>query len=775
MILLSLLRFLRRTPWATAMAVLGVTLGVTSIVAVHLISQVVARQMDDLVPAALRSYNYVLTAPELKSADYFSLRRQWLAGDLPEVRSVAPLIDETVFLFGQRLRVVGLDWTVTDPALSDMAANAVGEDSDRKAATESFTWDGVWIGPGVTVGDDLKVNGTLKVPGLVVADIGLAQELLGWADTDQISVIGIDYQSTFDEGAELLETFAPGASAGLPARDPPVIGNFTVQSFAAQHPANAFGKSVLFNISALGLLALVVAWFLIYQVAVFWLRRLDKMFARLTFLGVEDKTLAGLFLTLMGSLGSVAGIAGLFLGQWFANWMLSGVLPGVQTESLSVALTIKALGSAVVVCLVGGGWAFVRNFDLVNVRPGWSLMTLGLMVPLVAAGLFIEATHLVGAFTAIAILSVVLLFLMTPLLTGLRSMSRIVMGSLLLRLGLREVVWFPRDLATAMSGLALAMATAMGVGLMVESFRSDFVSMLDSRLSYDQSVTGPASDLAALMKTLADQDGRVQPYQHVQQRIGGAPVEIVATDLDAYEVSRYGYAEPLSVDEVLVSEQLIRLGDVALGDTLVLADGEFTVVGEFQGFGDIVPRVLRSTRQELMGYQLQEVRLLDVDAETLLALQKSFPDLSWQSQASLRDSALRTFDQTFVITSILVAIAIGVAGIGVYIAVTVLRLNQQASERLLEGLGISSLERRGLDLARGLGVGLIAALAALPLGWVFGWILCQVVNPRAFGWSVNLQLDMEALLVPVMWGLFAAVTASMIRIGQKEVAFDGTR
>ena len=76
MILLSLLRFLRRTPWATAMAVLGVTLGVTSIVAVHLISQVVARQMDDLVPAALRSYNYVLTAPELKSADYFSLRRQ---------------------------------------------------------------------------------------------------------------------------------------------------------------------------------------------------------------------------------------------------------------------------------------------------------------------------------------------------------------------------------------------------------------------------------------------------------------------------------------------------------------------------------------------------------------------------------------------------------------------------------------------------------------------------------------------------------------------------
>ena len=176
-----------------------------------------------------------------------------------------------------------------------------------------------------------------------------------------------------------------------------------------------------------------------------------------------------------------------------------------------------------------------------------------------------------------------------------------------------------------------------------------------------------------------------------------------------------------------------------------------------------------------MGYQLQEVRLLDVDAETLLALQKSFPDLSWQSQASLRDSALRTFDQTFVITSILVAIAIGVAGIGVYIAVTVLRLNQQASERLLEGLGISSLERRGLDLARGLGVGLIAALAALPLGWVFGWILCQVVNPRAFGWSVNLQLDMEALLVPVMWGLFAAVTASMIRIGQKELAFDGTR
>jgi len=47
-------------------------------------------------------------------------------------------------------------------------------------------------------------------------------------------------------------------------------------------------------------------------------------------------------------------------------------------------------------------------------------------------------------------------------------------------------------------------------------------------------------------------------------------------------------------------------------------------------------------------------------------------------------------------------------------------------------------------------------------------LLCGVVNPRAFGWSVTLRLSAGAIAVPFAWGVIAAVIAAVIRVGQKE-------
>jgi ABC-type antimicrobial peptide transport system permease subunit len=84
-------------------------------------------------------------------------------------------------------------------------------------------------------------------------------------------------------------------------------------------------------------------------------------------------------------------------------------------------------------------------------------------------------------------------------------------------------------------------------------------------------------------------------------------------------------------------------------------------------------------------------------------------------------------------------------------------------------LGLSRFEIFGLDLARGIGVGLAASLIAVPLGIVFGWILCEVVNPRAFGWRVDLKLSFAAIFIPVGWGLLAGVFAGLVRLGRHEM------
>ena len=61
-----------------------------------------------------------------------------------------------------------------------------------------------------------------------------------------------------------------------------------------------------------------------------------------------------------------------------------------------------------------------------------------------------------------------------------------------------------------------------------------------------------------------------------------------------------------------------------------------------------------------------------------------------------------------------------------------------------------------------------AMLLAVPLGVAFGWILCSVINPRAFGWTVQLHLGADAVLTPVFWGLVAAACAGLINVGRQE-------
>ena len=142
--------------------------------------------------------------------------------------------------------------------------------------------------------------------------------------------------------------------------------------------------------------------------------------------------------------------------------------------------------------------------------------------------------------------------------------------------------------------------------------------------------------------------------------------------------------------------------------------------------------------------------------------------MTLQLQTELRTTALATFDQTFAITTVLIIIAMLVASIGIYVAVTAMRLNKRANSTLLVGMGISRIEAFGMDFALGLGIGGVAMLFAIPLGVAFGWILCSVINPRAFGWTVALQFSWQALAVPVLWGLFAAACAGLVRIGRNE-------
>jgi len=772
MIALALLRFFARTPWSTAMALIGMALGVTSIVSVHLVSASISSRLDGLVPAALAQYSHYLHRDKLDTADYFTLRRLWRAGALPAVKQLSPLVDETTQLEGQSVRVLGADLLASQPSAG---ANTVAE---------QFSMNGVWVDESLKDQLSLPINGIIQAPkGTLLADIATAHDLLGWP-ANQLSYVGLVLNDAFAGTIETAEKLLPGFGAGFPSAKPSLdlSPGWQLVSTAEQYPAREFGKSILFNISALGMLALLVAWLLIYQVAVSWLRRLWPVFDRLHVLGVEWQQLRTYFLFSIGLIATLAAALGLVAGWWLARWLLEMAVPGQEVNLILDSWVIfKAVGSAVAVCLLGGAWAFHRSQQEIS-RAFWPIVITLVLLLAATWCLFQPETGLAGGFFAIAVLSLAASQAIAPLLILLKRWASMIRGSYLLRIGVREALWHPGELSVALAGLALAIATSIGVALMVDSFRVDFSQMLDHRLKYDLIAQGDANALSKIAHTNepVTYPDRLQVYRKTNIRVNGLSMELNITRMDAFESSRYGYGKSLGINDILLSEQAGRALRLSVGDELTVSGEAMTISGLFSAFGDLKPRLIVDERSPLAAavaaeLQIDSVAFKSERPEALVAeLRKQFPALELRLQSDIRRVALVTFDQTFAITTVLITIALLVAAISIYIAVTTMRLNRQTGRQLLNTLGVNRAEQLMMNIALGTGLGLVAIIIALPLGVMFGWILCNVINPRAFGWTIELQLSAEALLRSCTWGMLAAIAAGILQGGgHEEGAFGG--
>ena len=775
LIALSLLRFLARSKVSVTMAVLGIGIATASVVSVHLVSVRVEAQLNNLVPAPLQNYNYFLYQDQaIPIADYAQLRRQWRQGEYPQLQSLTPVIDERVQLEGDWIRLIGLD----------LVGGARGDWLQERGDIETennVVWNGAWVDDSLAQLTSVPVNGTLNLPaGVMVTDIGRAQQLLGW-HTDQVSYLAADMRTGTGVLMDLVDRLLPGFSAGLPATEPESIDDWRLVAFDRQHPGIDFGRSVLFNVSALATLSLVVAWFLIYQVALNWLRRLSFVFERLHGLGLPYQTCAVYYLALLSVVGTVAWLLGLALGAWGAELLLSGMDAEARGVSLDIWVVLKALGCAVGVALLSGWSCWVRYVHTLQHRAFNIVWVTVMLMALAVVGIGVGETGLVGGFVAIAAIAFSVVLLISPSMVWVRHLTQRAhlmpkqpLSGLSL-LALREAFWFPRELSIALAGLVLAVGTAIGVGLMVASFRLDFTSFLEQRLAYDVSVEGEREQLLAVQKTANNNPSnveRLQIYRQGQLRYQGEPVELRVTVFDDFEQARYGTQLQQPALDALVNEQFARRFAVTPGSMLTIVGQSARIAGIVQGFGDTQPRLLVDQTHGIAAVAATSLSAINLNSSEPAALAgelaQRFPTLEVTNATVLQQTALATFDRTFVITSILTTIALVVAGVGLYIGVTSLRLNRRGSTRLLVSLGATTWENIQVDLWRSLVMGGTAVVMALPLGILLGWLLCMVINPRAFGWSIQLHLDQAAILMPCVWGVAAALFAGVLRLGAAE-------
>jgi len=805
-------------------ALIGLTLGVASVVGVHLLSQRIELQISSNAQP-VGEVDVYLQRRDLREHHYFELRRRWRAGELPAVKALFPLVDGRIRFQGKHYQVVGSDpLSLTRSGVFSAATDTEpgGPDRSGSAVSSSIGGDPSYlIGDSVLVPQDLldahglvaaspespaiRINeravtmlGISGIRATIVADLPSAQRILDL--DDRLSRVAIQLHAPSHDrefGARLrrwASALFPGVlSAQRPRQLPGLEPAWQQVPVADATPALRLTRSILFNIAALSMLSLVVAWLLTYQVAQHAIERRQAMFARLHSLGVANRQLSRLTLLEGAVAGLVAVGFGLLLGRALANGLFVAVLgsspdPALPIDSWVVGKAlVSGLGVSVVSYAVALRLCFRREAEIARASArlalvkSWHKFTAGLLLLGFAWGALHAGSGLTGAFLTIVV-SALAVVLFTPLLmswlwrSSLSTSGTLNSGANRGRAAKPPSAVLPvrqllvgRELRLGISALTLAIATALGISVMVDSFRAAFVELLDRRLVDDVALEiDAAGELERLEFVLAGQTTRALLRGNESVLCEGVRGTLEYANNDAELAHRFGATAGLASGDLLISESFAYFHSVERNSTVTvrgnLGSQDFRVAGIFADFGEVLPRVVlrRADAAQVVDADRYTQALIQSSDPARLRTRLSAAGIEFTDPRDTKTQALAIFEQTFGITRALTALALIVAVVAMANALSAQGLALAPSDNLLRVLGIASTAALLLRLRRASLAGLLAVGIALPLGLVMAWLLCNLVNPRAFGWQFPLQLTSSALLWPIAGGLVAVVISALM-------------
>jgi putative ABC transport system permease protein len=557
-------------------------------------------------------------------------------------------------------------------------------------------------------------------------------------------------------------------------------------------------ESLHTHLTAMSLLSFAVGLFIVFNAVRFslWYRR--ETFLNLRLMGVGLSVLISVILveTLAWSIIGTAG--GLFLGTQLGQFLLPGLsasLHSLYGATLSAIINLEpvTLIQAWLITLGGLLWALAWplyrqlqdnfltedssvKFRRAEVAGNRHLIQSAIGLLLIAAVLYPYLDSANVGFVVLGLLLFGAAWLLPGLLTlGIGMVTRLTPGNSLL------VRWMVSDgwsqlpaMRTAMMALLLAMTANLGVGTLIDSFRTAFVDWLEVRQSADIYVRGSHIDYRKLLDSenssqwLLDSHARIG----VTTRWQGRPTLLRGADTGAPDSLVFPLAQWLGdspndalrswrneTNTILANEQAHYLGGLQLGDQVQLesesGSREYRVVGFFYDYGNpyfqfyLPYDEIRSQWQHVYSRGLalwlkpdsgngQDSRQLALQA---LKEANANPG-DWISQGEIRNLSINIFNRTFAITSAMNALTLIVAAIALLaslLAILQERLPQFAQWR---ALGVRRSEQL-LVIACPLLIFVgIAWIVAIPLGALLSWILIHKLNIVSFGWSMPMLWEM---------------------------------
>ena len=810
----SSLRFWGRHPWQLILAITGIALGVAVFAGIQLANDSARRAFEASSTAfsGLATHRLLPVAGLLPESRYVSLKQ-----DQRFVAS-APVIEVPVTLIapnGRRLplTLAGQDLIEEIELRNPLALAGAGFDPLRLIGEPDTALLSARIADlaGIAPGDRIEVtsangNGTVHIIGLteqtaqdndrLTTDIATGQALAGIPGF----LSRVDLKLDEAHVAELSALVANDAVVVPAESRDQTLGELT----------RAFNT----NLTALGLLALLVGMFLIYSTISFTIVQRWRSIALFRALGLNRRELTSMLLGEGFVIGTVGTALGLILGKLLASGLLELVLrtlddlyfrralaAGEASSWVMVYSGALGLGATLLSALTPTIMALRRPIadasrsrlergarDLAR-RFAW-----GSLPTLTLAGfvLLLAPRSLTAAFFALFLVlaaGAMLVPIATKSLMGLLEQPLGRLTGLPGYMAVRGVGDSLSRTGVATAALTVAVATVMSIGLMIGSFRSSLIEWIETTTTADLYVELLGQDgeggTDAAVVAIAQLPG-IEGISRMRVTRLATPAGEFSLRATTPGPEGYGIdiAEPADAsaeallanpDTLLIAEPLAYRLELRPGDSFALPTSsglrEFNIAGVYRDYntaGSELVLTLDAYRAAFDDSLLSSLGVhLTADADeapTMAQIRSLLAEehpARVRSTGMIRELSLVIFDRTFQITEVLRLLAGIVAFLGVLSAVMALQLEREREFALLRSLGMSIRQLFGQNLAQTSLLGLAAGIAALPLGTALAWLLIHVINRRSFGWTIDFEIAPVSLVAGLAMAVIAAVLAGI--------------
>jgi len=597
-------------------------------------------------------------------------------------------------------------------------------------------------------------------------------------------------------------------------------------------------QSFELNLTALSFLGLLVAMFLIYNTMMFSVVQRRDLLARMRVLGVSRNDLFHLILVEAFFIALLSIGAGLVIGFGLAQILLYFVTRTIndlyyvlQVTQLhwNYMIVLKAIAFGLSATLLS---ALMPALEAAYTRPAmalqrthletkvnlWShrLIIPGLLACMLVIGILNlqvedKTIGMVLGFSSVFISIAAFICLLPFFSRYLLVFLAIVMKQLFKlpgKIAVNNIVRsFSRSIV-AIAALTVSVSSALGIGIMVESFRFTvddwllgylkadyFIGSVNNNNSshvkglvepFDKQLLLNLSKLSGIDYISSDQEVRFfieEQYHHL------TVLDIPDKSFSAFHFKQQDDSSAqqswLNEDAVIISEPYAYRYGLTVGDNVYLPvkknQGEtpfkqaFKVVGIYYHYGSEqgVINMSRSTynrhwhsgKLNALGLYLSKDILQDQNKraqfEQQLQLLISGRSLQFISKKSLHKQSLLIFDRTFKITNVLKLLVIFVSFVGIITALMAIELERAREFAILRATGLTGYQLSTLIYIETLTMGIVAAILAMPMGIAMAYLLIEVINYRSFGWSMQFIIPCKEFVMAGGLALLAAFLAAI--------------